>query len=88
LRTRASANSGRVAVSGKARGPCLVRQLEECRHMPRRSKAREGSHGALMRSLMRSLLRDTAGNTLGIALATIILLVSLAGSGTDMARAT
>ncbi len=42
---------------------------------------------ASMRSLLASLVRDTAGNTLGIALATIILLVSLAGSGTDMARA-
>ncbi len=42
---------------------------------------------ATLRSLLASLVRDTAGNTLGIALATIILLVSLAGSGTDMARA-
>lgn len=55
--------------------------------MPRRSKAREGQLRASMRSLLGSLLRDTAGNTLGIALGTIILLVSLAGSGTDMARA-
>jgi len=70
--------------------------------MPRRSKAPEGTLRALMRSLPNGLLarsvrssrslmvrlgRDTAGNTLGIALATIMLLVSLAGSGTDMARA-
>ena len=65
--------------------------------MLRQSKAPRGTLRALMRSLpMRSvpvrsemvrLCRDTAGNTLGIALATIILLVSLAGSGTDMARA-
>ncbi|WP_421852303.1 pilus assembly protein [Novosphingobium sp.] len=55
--------------------------------MPRRSKAREGQLRASMRSLFGSLLRDTAGNTLGIVLATIILLVSLVGSGTDMARA-
>jgi hypothetical protein len=55
--------------------------------MPRRSKAMEGGEHASMRSLIRRLLRDTAGNTLGIALATIILVVSLAGSGTDMARA-
>lgn len=40
-----------------------------------------------MRVLMGSLLRDTAGNTLGIALATIVLMVSLVGSGTDMSRA-
>lgn len=55
--------------------------------MPRRSKALEGLFAAPLRSLLRNLLRDTAGNTLGIALATIILLVSLTGSGTDMARA-
>ncbi|WP_421836772.1 TadE/TadG family type IV pilus assembly protein [Novosphingobium sp.] len=55
--------------------------------MPRRSKATGGRFRASMRSLIGSLLRDTAGNTLGIVLATIILLVSLAGSGTDMARA-
>lgn len=68
--------------------------------MPRQSKAPEGPLSALKRSLPRSLPRplpasslmvrlgrDTEGNTLGIALATIILLVSLAGSGTDMARA-
>ncbi len=55
--------------------------------MPRQSKATGGTLRASMRSLIGSLLRDTAGNTLGIALATIILLVSLAGSGTDMARA-
>lgn len=55
--------------------------------MPRRSKAVGGRIRASMRSLLGNLLRDTAGNTLGIALATIILLVSLAGSGTDMARA-
>ncbi len=42
---------------------------------------------ASMRSLIGNLSRDTAGTTLGIALATIILLVSLVGSGTDMARA-
>jgi len=55
--------------------------------MPRRSKAMGDSLGAAMRVLIGGLLRDTAGNTLGIALATMILLVSLAGSGTDMARA-
>jgi hypothetical protein len=55
--------------------------------MMRRSKAREGALRASVRSLISQLVRDTAGNTLGIALATIILLVSLAGSGTDMARA-
>ena len=70
--------------------------------MPRQSKAPGGTLRALMRSLPNGLLarsvrssrslmvrlgRDTAGNTLGIALATIMLLVSLAGSGTDMARA-
>jgi hypothetical protein len=60
--------------------------------MLRQSKAPGGTLRALMRSLplrseMVRLCRDTAGNTLGIALATIILLVSLAGSGTDMARA-
>lgn len=55
--------------------------------MLRPSKARGGQFRASMRSLIGSLLRDTAGNTLGIVLATMILLVSLAGSGTDMARA-
>ena len=55
--------------------------------MSRRSKVMGGKIRAAMHSLVGSLLRDTAGNTLGIALATIILLVSLAGSGTDMARA-
>jgi hypothetical protein len=55
--------------------------------MPRRSKAKGGTLHASVRSLLGSLLRDTAGNTLGIVLATMILLVSLAGSGTDMARA-
>ncbi|OYU34058.1 MAG: hypothetical protein CFE35_17370 [Novosphingobium sp. PASSN1] len=55
--------------------------------MLRRSKAMGGTVRASLRSLIGSLLHDTAGNTLGIALATIILLVSLAGSGTDMARA-
>ncbi len=55
--------------------------------MSRRSKAKEGQLRASMRSLLGSLLRDSAGNTLGIVLGTIILLVSLAGSGTDMARA-
>lgn len=55
--------------------------------MLRRSKAMGGTVRASLRSLIDSLLHDTAGNTLGIALATIILLVSLAGSGTDMARA-
>ena len=55
--------------------------------MPRRSKAMEGGEHVSVRSLIGRLLRDTAGNTLGIALATIILVVSLAGSGTDMARA-
>ena len=39
------------------------------------------------RSLIGRLARDRDGNTLGIALATIILLVSLLGSGVDMARA-
>lgn len=55
--------------------------------MPRRSKAKGGQIHASMRVLIASLLRDTAGTTMGIALATIILLVSLVGSGTDMARA-
>ncbi|MBX9664915.1 Tad domain-containing protein [Novosphingobium sp.] len=55
--------------------------------MPRRSKATGGQIHASMRVLIASLLRDTAGTTMGIALATIILLVSLVGSGTDMARA-
>lgn len=55
--------------------------------MLRRPEAKGGNVSASVRSLIASLLRDTAGNTLGIALATIILLVSLAGSGTDMARA-
>ncbi|WP_156309866.1 TadE/TadG family type IV pilus assembly protein [Novosphingobium sp. AAP93] len=55
--------------------------------MPRRSNAPEGQIRAVMRVLIGSLLRDTAGTTMGIALATIILLVSLVGSGTDMARA-
>jgi hypothetical protein len=36
---------------------------------------------------LRTLLDDTAGNTLAIVAATIILLVSLVGSGTDMSRA-
>ena len=40
-----------------------------------------------MRGLIANLLRDTAGTTLGIALATIILLLAITGSGTDMARA-
>lgn len=40
-----------------------------------------------MRGLIGNLLRDTAGTTLGIALATIILLLAITGSGTDMARA-
>ncbi|WP_298190348.1 Tad domain-containing protein [Novosphingobium sp.] len=55
--------------------------------MLRPSKAKGDQFRASMRSLIGSLLRDTAGNTLGIVLATMILLVSLAGSGTDMARA-
>ncbi|MEI6642667.1 MAG: Tad domain-containing protein [Novosphingobium sp.] len=55
--------------------------------MSRQSNAMGGKLGAHVRSLIVGLLRDTAGNTLGIALATMILLVSLAGSGTDMARA-
>jgi len=59
----------------------------EWRHMTCRSQASEGAALASVRSLIGHLLRDTAGNTMGIALATIMLLVSLAGSGTDMARA-
>ena len=63
--------------------------------MPRLSKALGGTRFAAKlattlasgQSLLRQLGRDTAGNTLGIALFTIVLLVSLAGSGTDMARA-
>ena len=59
--------------------------------MPRLLKAMGGTKLATKlataRSLIKQLARDTAGNTLGIALATIILLVSLAGSGTDTARA-
>ncbi len=55
--------------------------------MPRRSKAPVDQNRAALRVLIASLLRDTAGTTMGIALATIILLVSLVGSGTDMARA-
>ncbi|GEO01049.1 hypothetical protein NSE01_28810 [Novosphingobium sediminis] len=55
--------------------------------MPRRSKAPEGHIRAAMRVLIGSLLRDTAGTTMGIALATIVLMVALVGSGTDMARA-
>jgi len=59
--------------------------------MPRLSKALGGTKLAAKlasgRSLIRRLGRDTDGNTLGIALFTIVLLVSLAGSGTDMARA-
>jgi len=55
--------------------------------MPRGSKALPGQVRVSMRALFGSLLRDTAGNTLGIVLATIILLVSLVGSGTDMSRA-
>ena len=59
--------------------------------MPRLSNALGGIKLAAKlasgRALIRQVARDTAGNTLGIALATIILLVSLAGSGTDMARA-
>lgn len=64
--------------------------------MPRQLKAPGGPLRVLKRSLSGSLpgarsfvdrlCRDTDGNTLGIALATMILLVSLAGSGTDMAR--
>jgi hypothetical protein len=81
LRARSPPVSGRAGALRKA---C---QLEECRHMSRRSKVMGGKLHASMRSLIGSLVHDTAGNTLGIALATIILLVSLAGSGTDMARA-
>ena len=55
--------------------------------MPRRSKALAGRIRASMRSLLGRLRDDTAGTTMGIALATIILLVALTGSGTDMARA-
>ena len=55
--------------------------------MPRQSKALGGTLRDSMRSLLGRLCRDTEGNTLGIVLATMILLVSLAGSGTDMARA-
>lgn len=55
--------------------------------MSRQSKARGGSARASVQSLIRHLSRDTAGNTLGISLATIILLISLAGSGIDMSRA-
>lgn len=55
--------------------------------MSRRSNAPEGQIRAALRVMIGSLLRDTAGTTMGIALATIILLVALAGSGTDMARA-
>lgn len=51
------------------------------------SKALGSTPRASMRSLIGDLYRDTAGNTLGIALFTMILLISLAGSGTDMARA-
>ena len=64
--------------------------------MPRQLKAPGGPLRVLKRSLSGNLpgarsfvdrlCRDTDGNTLGIALATMILLVSLAGSGTDMAR--
>lgn len=61
--------------------------LEDERQMPRRSNAPEGQIRAAMRVLIGNLLRDRAGTTMGIALATIILLVSLVGSGTDMARA-
>lgn len=71
----------------KTPGPAPVCLLKECRHMPRWSKAMGASFRASMRSLVSRLLRDTEGNTLGIVLATTILLVSLAGSGTDMARA-
>lgn len=70
-----------------ASGPGSACLLEECRQMPRRSKAQEGQVRAAMRVLIGRLLRDTAGSTMGIALATIILLVTLVGSGTDMARA-
>ena len=63
--------------------------------MPRLSKALGDAKLAAMlpaklafaRSLIGQLAQDTAGNTLGIALATIILLMSLVGSGTDLTRA-
>ncbi len=55
--------------------------------MLRQSKALGGMLRASVRSLIGNLYRDTGGNTLGIALFTMILLISLAGSGTDMARA-
>ncbi|MFM9936338.1 MAG: pilus assembly protein TadG-related protein [Novosphingobium sp.] len=55
--------------------------------MTRRWKAKNSALRASVGSQIQRLQRDTAGNTLGIALATIVLLVSLAGSGTDMARA-
>lgn len=61
--------------------------MEDERQMPRRSNAPEGQIRAATRILIGNLLRDRAGTTMGIALATIILLVSLVGSGTDMARA-
>jgi Flp pilus assembly protein TadG len=38
------------------------------------------------RSLIKRLLRDDAGNAMGLILLTMMLLLSLVGSGTDMAR--
>ena len=55
--------------------------------MLRLSKALGCTKLASGRSLIAQLARDGNGNTLGVALATIILLICLFGSGTDMARA-
>lgn len=46
-----------------------------------------GSSINMAARMARALLRDSAGNALGITAATIFLLLALAGSGTDMARA-
>ncbi len=40
-----------------------------------------------VRSLFQRLLRDDAGNAMGLILLTMLLLISMVGSGTDMARA-
>ncbi len=50
--------------------------------MSRQPKASRGQ----FRSLITRLLRDDAGNAMGIILLTMMLLLSLVGSGTDMAR--
>ena len=50
------------------------------------SRQPRGSQGRFT-SLFKRLMSDTAGNVMGLVLMTILLLMSLAGSGIDMSRA-